>query len=419
MIDKLKQIFEENLTKENHYLLGLSGGGDSMFLFYALLKWGYRFDACVVDHGSRPQIAEEIAYLQKICDENEVELHIKQITEILPDSPNIEELYRQKRYALFEEVFQTKVFEKLLLGHHADDQIETVLKRILEGASIPALSGIAKEKKIGKMVVYRPLLSIRKREIISSLIKENKRWFEDETNQDCRYLRARMREKILPFLRDEFGKEFGVNLLHFAEGMERIAGYFDLDLQKPLSGPFGRYYFFPRKMNFVEADFYLRKVFENEGLTFSRGEVKRLAKGIEKGESNIKLSRCMAEVVLEKNGIFFANMDEVDPVLKEGDEEAFGWQAVVNGEVGLIYDDALIELKIPETLKERLPSGTTLAKHYSRFQVPSCLRQRVPAVYINNRLVGEVLTGKMLCQSGKKWVLTFMTKKNTISSFQE
>ncbi len=414
MNDKLKQNFDKKLFKDKLYLLGLSGGADSMALFYGLKEFGYNFQVCTIDHVSRDAIAFEIESISKICKENGIVFHVRRVEGVPPSTPNLEDCYRQKRYALFEEVYESIQADGLILGHHADDQIETVLKRILEGSSIEAMQGIAEKRVLGQMSVIRPLLTVRKNEIIDWLKERELSWFEDETNQDCRYLRARMRHKILPDLQKEFGKGFSQNLLYFSEKMRDLSEYFSKKAPQGISGPFGSFYPINCDLKVIEADFIFRELLKKEDFSASREEIKRFSQAMVFNERDIEICRENRRIVCSKSGIFFIKENELICSLERGDNALLGWRGVINGRVQVFLEDIEVQIKKPKSLEERLPSGVTLKKTYSKFKVPPHLRMSVPVIYKDEKLVAECLTGNIGNSKGGKWVLTFNVKKNTI-----
>src|SRR5258708_5164832 len=122
-----------NLT-EKPLLLALSGGPDSMALFYQLLDLNHPFQVAHVDHGWRAESSQEGAILEELCREKKIALHLRKLK---LEGANLEDLSRKARLLFFQEVCSKEKLEGVLLAHHADDQAETVLKRVLEGASLP------------------------------------------------------------------------------------------------------------------------------------------------------------------------------------------------------------------------------------------------------------------------------------------
>lgn len=201
-------------------LLGLSGGPDSMALFYLLLEAKHPFHVAHVDHGWRPESQEEAAILEKLCKEKSIPFHT---TRLALEGANLEDRSRKERHLFFEKICSSEKLVGVFLAHHADDQAETVLKRVFEGATLPKLRGLLPKTEIGSLTLYRPLLKQTKEEIVRWLDARRIPYFSDPTNQDARYLRSRMRKVILPTLSEQFGKQVAPSLIRIAESAEELA----------------------------------------------------------------------------------------------------------------------------------------------------------------------------------------------------
>lgn len=417
MIDKLKTIFRQNLSPQKHYLLGVSGGADSMFLFHTLRELNYTFDVCTIDHGIRAECADEVQAVKDLCDAHNITFYTKKIEGFTGSENNLEEKLRNKRYAQFSQLYRENRYDALVLGHHGDDQIETVLKRLFEGAFFSSLAGIEEKSLRMGMVIVRPLLTLRKEEIIGWLEEHGYPWFEDYTNNDEAYLRGRMRKKIFPFLRETFGKEFEENLLLFSKRAQKLKDAFDIDVPQSIKGGCCSFYGIPCELNELEAEFFIRKVLKLEGACLSKEQVEALSQAIGKNEFGLHFSREGKEVILDKQGLFIRDLVKLSFELRAGNGLELGWKAFLDGAVGFFFDGDDFTVEPPKSLNDRLPSGKTLAKWYSENKVPVFLRKEMPVVYQNGKLIGEFLTGKMLSECRANWVLTFMPKKNTIGAF--
>ncbi|MBP9841745.1 MAG: tRNA lysidine(34) synthetase TilS [Simkaniaceae bacterium] len=217
MRDTLLQIVRDFLRprlKGGPVLLAYSGGGDSTALFHLVLKYReiYPLDLHVahVDHGWREESEREALLLKDACP---VPFYLHRL-KVDPMEKNLEDRCRNLRLAFFYEIYQMLGAEALLMAHHANDQAETVLKRIFEGGS---LHGILPDRDIEGMRVLRPLLGVQKKELIAYLEKEGISYFTDPTNEDERFLRGKMRKSIIPLLEEHFGKGIVAPLCRLAE----------------------------------------------------------------------------------------------------------------------------------------------------------------------------------------------------------
>lgn len=197
-------------------LLGLSGGPDSTLLFHLLVRSGLSFHAAHINHFWRPESSKEASLLEVLCKSYGVPFHLHELS-IDSMERNLEDLCREARLAFFRKICLSHHLQGVVLGHHADDQAETVLKRVFEGANLAKLKGLAPITNIEKITLFRPLLNIRKDQIIKWLENNKLSFFVDSTNEDARFLRGRMRTELLPLLSEHFGKQVSPSLCRLGE----------------------------------------------------------------------------------------------------------------------------------------------------------------------------------------------------------
>ncbi|NGX55570.1 MAG: tRNA(Ile)-lysidine synthase [Chlamydiae bacterium] len=226
-IEKLfAHFFEEEWDREAKLLLGFSGGPDSRALFHLLLEGRILFEVAHVDHGWREESRAEAASLRQLCDRCGVTFHLKQLN-MGREQRNLEELARKARLSFFRELCVEHELQAVLLGHHADDQAETVLKRVFEGASLPRLRGLTPVSEVAGVTLWRPLLAVTKEQILAWLHKRRITPFFDQTNQDPRFLRGRLRSDLLPYLSKIFGKEVSPSLCRLGNSSHELAEFLE------------------------------------------------------------------------------------------------------------------------------------------------------------------------------------------------
>ena len=194
-------------------LLALSGGSDSTALYHLMLQVGHPMEVLHVDHGWREESALEA---QKLQSSISVPFHLRRLEK---PSNNAEECARKERLCLYREICQQRGLDGVLLAHHADDQAETILKRIFEGARLTKLIGLEEERVVEGVTLLRPLLPHRKQELIDFLVKEGISFFVEKGGKD---LRSRMREEMLPLLSASFGKEIVPALCRLANDAKEL-----------------------------------------------------------------------------------------------------------------------------------------------------------------------------------------------------
>lgn len=209
------------------FLLAFSGGPDSSALFHLLLQEKIPFHALHINHGWRQESDSEQESLVALCLEKKIPLHTKRLS-FTPEDKNLEDKARQERLALYKMLVTQENYRGVLLGHHADDQAETLLKRIFEGASLPKLKGLTKISSVEGISLYRPLLGATKKMLLEWLHAHNISYFTDSTNYDKRFLRTRCREDLLPLLSKNFGKAVVPALVRLGEAASELEAHVEL-----------------------------------------------------------------------------------------------------------------------------------------------------------------------------------------------
>ncbi|MDP1835946.1 MAG: tRNA lysidine(34) synthetase TilS [Chlamydiales bacterium] len=230
-LDVLVQEFlKQHLDRSRPVLLGLSGGADSLALFHLLLRyrdrWGLDLHIAHVDHRWRSESALEAAQIQSWGQQLNLPVHIKVLQDGKP-THNAEDIARQARLAFFDLVCEETGGQAVMLGHHADDLAETVLKRLFESAAVTRVCGLRPVSDVEGIVLWRPLLKAQKRELLTFLQNHEVTYFEDSTNCDPKYLRTRLRNDLLPQLSTAFGKDISAGLCSLGEECEDICDYLD------------------------------------------------------------------------------------------------------------------------------------------------------------------------------------------------
>ena len=206
------------LIKKNHLLekgstivVGVSGGPDSLALIHLLNKlkdkWELKLVVAHVDHMFRgEQSKEEMLFVLDYCKELNIMCEAKQIdvtAYAAQHQLSSQVASRECRYAFFKEVLDKYQSRYLALGHHGDDQVETILMRMVRGSTGEALAGIQIKRKFHNGYIIRPLLANTKEQILSYCDENHLVPRFDPSNEKTDYTRNRFRKYVLPFLKEE------------------------------------------------------------------------------------------------------------------------------------------------------------------------------------------------------------------------
>lgn len=192
-------------------LVGVSGGPDSLALLHFLWsqkgKWNVEIYAAHVDHMFRGKESEEEAlFVQRFCEDRKIPFEMTQMN--IPDymektGLSSQVAARERRYEFFQQVMDKYNLSTLALGHHGDDQIETILMRLTRGSAGKARAGIPFSRIFHDRVLVRPFLCLNREEIEEYCLLHQLEPRRDPSNEKDVYSRNRFRKYILPFLRKE------------------------------------------------------------------------------------------------------------------------------------------------------------------------------------------------------------------------
>lgn len=202
----MKDIFEiaiqkSNLDIEKPIIVALSGGVDSMVLFDVLYKAGFKLIIAHVNHNKRIESKMEYKNIQEIA--NSLNVPFEGLVLNKNIEGNFQEIARKKRYTFFTAVAKEYNTDQIVLAHHADDQIETILMRLTRGTSFKGYSGISNLSQYNNCKIIRPLLTVTKEQIIEYAHLNKLTYFEDTSNNEDSYTRNRFRNNIIPLLLKE------------------------------------------------------------------------------------------------------------------------------------------------------------------------------------------------------------------------
>ncbi len=188
--------------------VGVSGGADSVALLMLLLesreKLGIVVSVAHLNHKLRGAAAKaDEKFVVALAAKHGLEFHLESVdvaARAKREKANLEDSGRRARYEFFARLVAEGKVDVVAVAHTADDQAETVLAHILRGTGLAGLGGIHPQTEN----VVRPLLGVRRAELLAYLRAKKQKWREDATNQDTARMRARIRKKLLPLLEREF-----------------------------------------------------------------------------------------------------------------------------------------------------------------------------------------------------------------------
>ena len=390
-------------------VVAFSGGLDSTVLLHQLVRWRQthpqtRLRALHVHHGLSPNADSWAARCVALCEEWQLRCEVLRV-QVDAREQGIEGAARAARYQALTAAMQPD--EWLLTAQHLDDQCETLLLALKRGSGPAGLAAMPIRLERHGRVLLRPLLGLSRRQLEAYAQQHQLRWIEDESNQDTRYDRNFLRQRLLP--------EVQARWPHFAEACVRSAALcgeqeqlLDELLAEQLAGltqPDGSLHFPPLlQMSEARASALLRRWIAQQGAPM----VSRAA-----------LMRLRQEVMLSR--------DDAQPRLRFGDAEArryrdrlywlplcaslrdqqLPWRdrrepLVLPQQLGILRaQSAPAALRQPETDEQisvrfhaqgyfhlvGRAGGREIKKLWQELAIPPWQRERIPLIYYNQTLV--------------------------------
>jgi tRNA(Ile)-lysidine synthase len=210
-----------NFPPDARYLIGVSGGRDSIALLHWLVNLGYdRLIVCHLNHQLRGQSSDADArFVQKLAAKYQVgfELGAANVRALARKKKmSLETAAREARYSFFSKAANRRRCHKIFLAHHADDLVETFLLNLIRGAGVTGLGGMrdVSSRQIHgvDLTILRPLLSIWRSDIDKYVRECHLRFREDATNKNLAPTRNRIRNRIIPYLEKILDRNIRQNL---------------------------------------------------------------------------------------------------------------------------------------------------------------------------------------------------------------
>lgn len=222
MLTELQGFIKEHqlFTKDDHLLVAVSGGVDSMTLLHLLVRLEYRVSVAHMNFRLRGEEADKD---EKLVRETgnllRVPVFTKQVNTVEYANEkriSTQMAARELRYRWFIDLLEEHFFDHIATAHNADDNLETVLFNLTKGTGIRGVSGI--KHRLSYLV--RPLLFAPKADILTYAETKGIQWREDASNADKKYIRNKIRHEVLPVL-----KEINPSLIaHFENTRSRLLG---------------------------------------------------------------------------------------------------------------------------------------------------------------------------------------------------
>ena len=207
--------FLRQFSPDGRYLVGVSGGRDSVALLRWLIDSGYKkLIVCHLNHRLRGRASDSDArFVKKLANDYALDVAIgsANVSEAAKKKKlSIETAARDARYQFFAQAARQCRCRTVLLGHHADDVVETFLINLFRGSGTAGLTSIREvsTRKIDtvELTLVRPLLGTWRDEIDGYIRDHRLKFREDASNKNLAPLRNRIRHRVIPYLEKSLGR---------------------------------------------------------------------------------------------------------------------------------------------------------------------------------------------------------------------
>ena len=226
MIQKVKKFIDRHqlLVRGDKVVVALSGGADSCALLLSLMRltpnYGISIVAAHFNHGVRGEESnEDEAFCRRLARECGVWFVSENCDQGLrKKGMSDEDFFRRERYRFLDSVAAAQGAQKIALGHHQNDQAETVLINMMRGSGLEGLRGFLPMRD-GRYI--RPLMNVQRQEIHEYLREAGQSFCQDSTNQSRIHLRNKVRLELIPYLKDHYNPAIEKTLAHMADILRR------------------------------------------------------------------------------------------------------------------------------------------------------------------------------------------------------
>ena len=361
-----------NLIKDEVLIIGASAGPDSMALLHMIKNNTNKKLVCAhINHNVRSISDEEEQYIKKYCQDNNI---IFESTKVLTyKEKNFENEARKLRYAFFEKILKKYHSHTLLLAHHGDDLIETILMKIIRGSNLEGYAGIKTYSKKKNYTIIRPLLTETKDNLIKYDIDNKLKFYEDITNNDTKYTRNRIRKNILPLLKQE-DKNIHIKFLNYSETLQEYYNYIEEITIEKIKQMYKdnklNLTIFNKEKYFIKKNiiyYILTQVYNNETNIIKNKQIEEIIDIASSNKPNQKLNLPQNKVIKkEYDYLIITNKNELEKDYK------------------IIFKDKFkINNLVIEKINKTIDNGNNICKlDFKKIKLPLYIRNRKNGDYI-------------------------------------
>ncbi|MFN6530573.1 tRNA lysidine(34) synthetase TilS [Nostoc sp. ChiSLP03a] len=224
-----RHLFERN----QRLLIAVSGGQDSLCLIKLLLdlqsKWGWYLGIAHCDHRWRSDSEANANHVENLAKTWDISFYLETANKPI----NSEAAARDWRYQVLSAIAQANNYQYIVTGHTKSDRAETLLYNLIRGTGADGLQALTWQRPLSTgIVLVRPLLEITRIQTEQFCQEFKLQIWEDSTNQDLQYARNRIRQELIPYLRENFNPQVESALAQTAELLQAEVEYLEKAAQQ-------------------------------------------------------------------------------------------------------------------------------------------------------------------------------------------
>lgn len=226
------------IKKNDRIIIAVSGGADSVALLDILVVLLKKYNLCLAiahyDHGLRESSFSEALMVANLAKKYDLPFYTSSENLLKYKKESIEERARTMRYHFLEKCATKFNANSIAVAHHANDQAETLLLNLMRGSGIVGLAGIPYQRNISlhsKINIIRPLLDLQKSELLEYLTSKNIEWTEDISNKDIAFERNKVRQILLPFMKENFQEKIISSLQRTSIRCQEVVLFMDEQIE--------------------------------------------------------------------------------------------------------------------------------------------------------------------------------------------
>ena len=228
-INKIYKRFEKSLKINENFIVAVSGGPDSLALAFLSkiysIKNNIKSLFVIVDHKLRNESTIEAKNVKKLLKKFNINSEILTWVGRKP-SKNIQSIARKKRYELLFSSCKKFKISNICLGHHQDDLLENFIIRILRGSGLKGLVSLGKKNKINNINILRPLIDIKKEDLIFVSNYVFNFYVKDPSNRNEKFQRIRIRKLLLNLEKEGLDRKKFISTINNLKYSEEVIQFY-------------------------------------------------------------------------------------------------------------------------------------------------------------------------------------------------